>query len=155
MTHYEMNGHKTKKIRLRCMSVLIPVSVLGLCGCAGIFEAGTDPSMIQDQVQRPIQANRSYPRWDEFPRATIGVPGPAAIAGKVEILRSADRQLQLELVEIEWTLGDTEAFEAEVGARLSEMPVLSGPILSVPEIEAMAESLRQKGKAPPPVGTVP
>jgi len=155
MTHYVMNGHETKKIRLRCVNVLIPVSVLVLCGCAGTFETGTEPSVMQDQVQLPIQANRSYPRWDEFPRMTTGVPVTAAIAGQVESLRSADRQLQLELVEIEWTLGDTEAFQTEVGARLSEMPVLSDPILSVPEIEALAESLRQRGKAPPPVGTAP
>ena len=155
MTQYEMNGHETKKIRLRCLNVLMPVGVLVLCGCAGTFQTGTEPSVIQDRVQLPIQANRSYPRWDEFPRATTGVPEPAAIAGEVEILRAADRQLQSELVEIEWTLGDTEAFETEVIARLRDMPVLSAPLLSVPEIEAIAERLRQRAKAPPPVGTAP
>lgn len=155
MTRHEMNGHKTKKIRLRWVDVLIPFSVLALGGCASAFEARTGSSGIEGQVQALVDANRDYPTWADFPRATSQVPAPASIAGRVATLQASDRRLQNEVSQIEWALGDASDFENQVRARLSAINLSTEIPLSDAEIETLAESLRQKAKAPPPIGRGP
>lgn len=155
MTGPEMNGHVTKKIKLRRVDVLMYFSVLALGGCASAFEAGTEPSAMAGQVQVLVDANRTYPSWADFPRATANVPVPSSIAERVATLQASDRLLQQQAARIEWVLGDSEIFESQARDRLSRIQLSSDVLMSDTEIEALAERLRQRAKAPPPIGRGP
>ena len=58
-----------------------------LSACAGAQAARTDTaSPIAPQVQALVDANRRYPRWEDFPKGTPA-PAPAEIAAQVNTLR--------------------------------------------------------------------
>ena len=155
MTGPEMNGHLTKKISLRWAGILVPVSALSLCACASAFDSSGGPPEAQVQVQVHADANRSYPRWVDFPRPGSDVPEPASIAGQVGTLQASDRRLREDVAEIDWALGDPAAFERDVRTRLSQIRLSTEAPPSDAEIEALAERLRLRAKAPPPIGRTP
>lgn len=155
MTGHEMNGHVTKKIRLRWAHVLMPLGVIALCGCASSFDARTLSSGPLTQAQDLVDASRTYPRWEDFPQATSDVPSSQAIAQRLVTLQVTDSQLQQEVAQIQWGLDDPAEFEREIRSRLSSIRLSTEAPLSEAEIEALAERLRQRAKAPPPIGRTP
>lgn len=97
-----------------------------------------------------MAANRTYPRWADFPTATEPTP-LAQIADRVAGLNTTNSALATEVAGIEWTLADPDAFAAEVMRQIDSTPIDPTSAQTLAEIEAFAESLRQRGKAPPPV----
>ena len=122
-----------------------------LGGCAGVFEADRSDSPIAAQVQTLVDANREYPRWADFPKASTDTPAPAEIATRVAALGAADTRLQGEVARIEWRLGDPAIFESDVRARLAAVQISPATQQTEAEIEAWASRLRELGKAPPPI----
>ena len=151
MTGPEMNGRAMKKIRARSVVATLLASGGLLGGCAGAFEADRSDSPIAARVQSLVDANRQYPQWADFPKASTDTPAPAEIATRVAALGAADSRLEGEVARIEWRLGDPAVFESDVRARLAAVQISPVTRQTEAEIEAWAAGLRERGKAPPPI----
>lgn len=123
-----------------------------LSACAGAFSPRTDmTSPVAPQVQALVEANREYPRWENFPKATPA-PEPAQIAVQVNTLRVSAGALAGETSRIDWqTTGDASAFTQDVRARIAATPVAPASAQTQTEMEARLRAARERGRAPPPV----
>lgn len=125
----------------------------GLGGCIGSFNPETDASSpIAPRVQALVEANREYPRWEDFPRSLEPLPDPVAIAAQVNTLKATGGALAGEVAAIDWqTTGDPETFAAEVQARIDATQVAPVTQETQAELEEFARRTRERGRAPPPV----
>ena len=120
-------------------------------GCAGAFDPAIDESSpVAPRVLALVEANRTYPRWEDFPKAEAP-PAPELVAARVNTLRATSGALAGEVARIEWTLGDPAAVEAEVAARVDAAEASPESIETSEAIEARAAALRERAKAPPPI----
>ena len=151
MTDPEMNVRAPKKM-FRPVVVLAGVTLcaVGLAGCGSFDPAMDAASPLAPRVQALVEANRTYPRWENFP-ATTPAPEPAQLAAQVNTLRATGGALAGEVSRIEWTLGDPEAFQRDVTARLDAAQMSPASAQTNSDIEAYAARLRERAKAPPPV----
>ena len=153
MTTSEMNAHGTKKM-MRPIARVAAVAGMAcsLAACVGSFNPETDASSpVAPRVQALVDAHRVYPRWENFPRSSEPVPQPAQIAQQVNTLRATGGALAGEVSALQWQNGDSAAFEREVAARVAATPVAPVTARTAAEIEAYAQTLRDRAKAPPPI----
>jgi len=148
MTAGEMNA----LIRKNAALCVVLTGTALLSACANAFSPRTDTtSPVAPQVQALVDANREYPRWEDFPKATPS-PEPAEIAVEVNTLRVRSGALAGEAARIEWlTSGDAAAFTESVRARVAATPVDPASAETMTEIEARLRAARERGRAPPPV----
>jgi hypothetical protein len=154
MTGPEMNAPPTKKMMRRMIPVLAGVSAaLALSGCvAAVFDPATDASSpVAPRVQAMVDANRTYPRWENFPPSPQNLPTAVELAARVNTLRATSGALAGEVERLEWTLGDPAAFQRDVDSRLDASRLAPATARTAAEIEAYAASLRERAKAPPPI----
>ena len=125
----------------------------GLTACVASFDPETDASSpVAPRVQALVDANRDYPRWGDFPRASEPLPEPMAIAARVNTLRVSGGALAGEVSRIDWqTSGDPAAFAADVQARIDSVAVAAPTAQTAAEIDAYLRRARERGRAPPPV----
>ena len=153
MTSSEMNAHQAKKIFGGLLAASV---VLALGGCANAFNPATDPtSPVAPRVQALVDANRAYPRWEDFPRSSEPLPDPAEVGARVNSLRSSGTDLAQETARIDWQLGDPAAFAADVNSRIDAQAVSPVTAETQAEVEEFARRTRQRGTAPPPVDRGP
>jgi len=121
--------------------------------CAASFDPRTDAtSPVAPRVQALVDANREYPRWDDFPRASEPLPAPMVIAARVNTLRVSGGALAGEVSRIDWqNSGDPVAFAAEVQARIDSISVAPATAETRAEMEAYLRRARERGRAPPPI----
>ena len=143
-----MNAY-LEKISLRTIAV---VSICGaLTACA--TNPRTDPSsQLAPRIEQLVAEKRDYPRLEDFPPAPVNVPDVAHVRAEVGQLEQSRTGLGREVAAIDWTLEENaEVYVSAIRARLAqdqvEIPTANTPA----EIEAFAESLRQRAKAPPPI----
>ncbi len=98
-----------------------------------------------------VDANRTYPRWEDFPATPTDLPSASVIAGHVATLNVTGGTLTGEVSRLEWTLFDPEAYVAAVMARLAEARIAPATVRTRAEIDALADELRERGRAPPPI----
>lgn len=148
-----MNALPAKKL----ISSLLGVSVLaGAGGCASAFDPTTDQtSPVAPRVQALVDANRTYPRWENFPRSTEPLPEPVEIAGRVSGLRTASTDLAAATARIEWQEGDPAEFARDVNSRIDAQAIASVTAETQAELDAFAARTRARGTAPPPVDRGP
>ena len=146
-----MNVFAPKKVS---RPILIAAAVLNsamLSSCAGAFDPAVDASSpVAPRVLALVEANRTYPRWEDFPKAEAP-PEPVQVAARVNTLRATGGALAGEVERIEWTLGDPAAFERDVAARIDATQASPESIQTSADIEARAAALRDRAKAPPPI----
>ena len=148
-----MNARQAKKIS---GGLLLATAVAGLGGCATAFNPATDAaSPVAPRVQALVDANRTYPRWEDFPRSTDPLPEPVEVASRVNSLRSDGTNLAAEAARIDWQLGDATAFAAEINSRVDAQAIAPVTAETQAEVEAFAARTRQRGAAPPPVDRGP
>lgn len=148
MTGPEMNASKRKKMFGRATVTLV---LLPLGACAEALAPRTDEtSALAPRIGALVAEHRDYPRWENFPRASDPVPADR-IAERVSGLNAAGERLAVEAAGIEWTLSDPETFAADIIRQIDAALVDPASARTLAEIEAFAEDLRQRGKAPPPV----
>lgn len=125
----------------------------GLGGCVGAFDPATDPtSPVAPRVQALVDANREYPRWEDFPRSPETAPEPAVIAQRVAGLEATGGELAAAAARIEWlTTGDAASFAEDVRERVSAVQVAPVTAETAAEIEEFARRTRERGRAPPPI----
>lgn len=141
-----MNAPFRKKMMLASGLV---VAGSGLGGCIGTFDPETDgASPIAPRVQALVDANRRYPRWEDFPKAPTDLPQPIEVAAQVNTLKVSQGALAGEVDRLEWTLGDPEVFAAEVNSRVDASQVAPVTAQTQAEIDAFARRLRERARAP-------
>lgn len=125
----------------------------GVSACAASFDPRTDAtSPVAPRVQALVDANREYPRWDDFPRASEPLPAPMAIAARVNTLRIGGGALAGEVSRIDWQNSDDPvAFAADVQARIDSISVAPATAETLAEMEAYLRRARDRGRAPPPI----
>lgn len=131
------------------------IAVVAVCGAVSACATNppTDPSSpLVAQIEQRVSQKRDYPRLEDFPAAPVNVPTPAHVRAAVGQLEQGQSGLIREVAAIDWTLDDdAEQYAASLRQRIAQDNV-DIPTLSTPaEIEAFAQSLRQRAKAPPPV----
>lgn len=151
MTAPEMNVRALKKMS---RPILIATAVVGgglLSSCAGAFDPAVDASSpVAPRVLALVEANRTYPRWEDFPKAEAP-PEPVQVAARVNTLRATGGALAGEVQRLEWTLGDPAVFQRDVAARIDATHASPESIQTTADIEARAAALRERAKAPPPI----
>ena len=110
---------------------------------------------VAPRVQALVDANRTYPRWEDFPRSSEPLPEPVEVASRVGALRGAGTDLAAEAARIDWQLGDPTAFAAEINSRVDAQAIAPVTAETQAEVEAFARRTRQRGAAPPPVDRGP
>ncbi|WP_333591873.1 hypothetical protein [Brevundimonas sp.] len=144
-----MNASRLKKMTAAVAGLGLG---LGLTACAGSFVAETDAqSPLAPRVQQIVDTHRVYPRWADFPATPSDLPRPVELATRVDALNASSAVLDGEAARLEWTLSDPAAFVAQVNRRIQAAPVSPMSAQTQEEIEALAERLRQRATAPPPV----
>lgn len=131
------------------------IAVVAVCGAVSACATNppTDPSSpLVAEIEQKVAQKHDYPRLEDFPLAPVNVPTPAYVRTAVNQLEQSQAGLNREISAIDWTLDDdAEQYAASLRQRIAqdrvEIPTLSTPA----EIEAFAQSLRQRAKAPPPV----
>jgi hypothetical protein len=148
MTAGEMNAPITKIAALLVAAAGIP----GLGGCANAFNPRTDTtSPVAPRVQALVDANREYPRWEDFPRASAAIPAQQ-FAVQVNTLKVSGAALAGEVSRLQWSdTGDPAAYAAETRARVNAVPVAPVTAESLREIEEFTRRARERGRAPPPI----
>ena len=154
MTASEMNARVVKKMMRPTVMAGAALGVASiLSACVGSFDPETDASSpVAPRVQALVEANRVYPRWEDFPRASAPVPPAAQVAQQVNTLRATGGALANEVSTLQWQNGDPAALEREVAARVAAVPVSPDTARTAAELDAYAQSLRDRAKAPPPIG---
>lgn len=128
---------------------LFALAAMGMAGCAGAFEAETDPtSTVGPRVQALVDANRTYPKWGDFPSAPVGLPSATEVAQSVNTLRVTGGALNGEVSRLEWSLQDPVAFERAMAARAAASQPAPATLQTQAEIEAFAQRLRDRARAP-------
>jgi hypothetical protein len=151
-----MNAHFRKRTRLRASWLGLAMLSASLGACAPSFAPKTDASSpIAPRVQALVNANRHYPSWENFPDAPADLPEATQVAAQVGALESQGGALGGEVSRIDWTLGDAEVLAAETRAQVEAVPVSPDSAQTQAEIDAFAQSLRDRAKAPPPVDRRP
>lgn len=102
-----------------------------------------------------VDANRRYPRWEDFPAAPTALPATDQVASQVQALAAQGGALGGEVSRIDWTLGSAEALAAETRAQVDAVPVSPDAARTQAEIDAFAQGLRDRAKAPQPVDRRP
>lgn len=153
MSVSEMNALLLKKTGWTAAWGMALGSAVALGGCVGAFDPKTDPSSpLAPRIQQLVDENRQYPRWADFPRSSAPLPAPAEIAADVGRLQGRNAALTAETARIEWTLdSDPAAFIAQVSRRVDAGQMSPQTLRTAEEIEAHAEELRRRAKAPPPI----
>lgn len=136
--------------------IVLPAVLVSLSACAGAFSPNTDPtSPIAPRVQALVDANRHYPSWENFPSAPTEVPTGAEVAARVDGLQGRSQGLSQEVGRIDWVLGDAETLAAETRAKVEAVPTSPDSAQTQAEIEAFAQRLLERAKAPPAIDRRP
>ena len=153
MSVTEMNALLLKKTGWTAAWGMALSSAVALGGCVSAFEPKTDPtSPLAPRIQKLVDENRQYPRWADFPRTSTPLPAPAEIAAEVGRLESRNTALTAEMARIDWTLdSDPAAFVESITRRIDASQMSPQTLRTAQEVEAYAEELRQRAKAPPPI----
>lgn len=147
-----MNAHLRKKT-----SLLLGLAASALlAGCAGRAAPGVDDvSPLAPRIQTLVDENRHYPRWADFPAAPEALPPVEQVAASVGALNQSNAALTQEVARIGWTLDDAARFAAETRQQVDDVPVSPDAARTREEIEAVAQGLRERAKAPPPIDRRP
>ena len=141
-----MNAAQAKKMIV--LAAVMPG--LALTACARAVNEGAG-APLEPRIAALVAENRTYPRWADFPASPTGSPGPMEVAARVNTLKVSGASLEGEAARIEWTLADSEAFAREVAARVAAAPIAPETGATRADIDAFAQQLRDRGRAPPPV----
>ncbi len=142
------------KMNASAMKILAITAVCtGLAACGSRFAAETEAtSPLSGRIQGLVDANREYPRWADFPAMPTDVPQPEAIAAQVAGLDRTGQALDQSVAAIDWTLTENpNAWAAGVRSRVEGARMSVGTARTAAEIEAFAQSLRERSEPPPPI----
>lgn len=145
------------EMNVRTMKKSVVLSVLCLCGMASVSACASNldqdsTSPLASELQALVDSRKAYPRLDEFPADPVNVPTAESVRTKVVALENTQVSMANSVQAIDWQMdGDADATAAEIRRTLTEMLVEAPTAQTPAEIEAFAQSLRDRAKAPPPI----
>lgn len=135
----------------RVVKILVIAVAAAASGAACASRPGGDTPALDARVSAIVEVNRSYPRWRDFPAAPTPLPADVTLAAAVDRLDAGQNALARETAAIVWTLTDPEGFAAATRSRVEATRVAPVTQQTAETLEAFAESLRERGRAPPPI----
>lgn len=150
--HMNMTEMNVRDIKYSVsLTFLCGFGAVVLGGCA--FNPSTDAdSPLGPRIQALVEAHPDYPRLADFPPPPRGMPSREQVRERVAGLQQADAVLGSQLAAIDWQLtGNAEEVAAALRLRMAEFDVAAPTATTASEIEAYAEALRARAKAPPPI----
>ena len=146
-----MTGLKMNASAMKILAISAVCMLAGACGAR--FAAETEAtSPLTGRIQALVDANREYPRWADFPAMPVDAPQPEVIAAEVAGLDRTGQALDQSVAAIDWTLTeDPNAWAAGVRSRVEGARMSVGTARTAAEIEAFAQSLRERSEPPPPI----
>ncbi|MBU2168405.1 MAG: hypothetical protein KKF88_11265 [Alphaproteobacteria bacterium] len=149
MTVPEMNAQRTKKWTVVGLGTVLAA---GAVSCASPDPvADTTVAPLPPRVVALVDENRRYPEWRNFPRQGTAPPDATAVSVRVEALNTASAATAADVAAIDWTLEDPEGFARRIAEDIASRPIAPATAQTRAEVEAFAEGLRDRGRAPPPV----
>jgi len=134
---------------------VVKILVIAVAAAASVgacaSRPGVDAPAPDARVSAIVEANLSYPRWRDFPASPSPLPADATLAVAVARLDAGQAALTRETAAIDWTLSDPEAFAAATRSRVDASRLAPATDQTAETLEAFAESLRERGRAPPPI----
>lgn len=130
------------------VGLLSGVILVGLSGCAGTYD---EVPTSNATIAALVDANRTYPRWKDFPASPTDLPPATVVAAQVATLNVTGGALTGEVSRLDWTLSDPDAYVAAVMARVAAARIAPATARTRAEIDAIADDLRERGRAPPPI----
>lgn len=143
-----MNVIVGKKIGLAAL-ILAPL----LTTACALTRAAEDEAIspLAPTIQELVDANRRYPRWEDFPATPVGVPTSQAISTQVASLQGESTALAQQTAAIDWTLEDPGGFAQAVRSRVEASRPSASTVQTQADVEAFAQRLRARAVAPPPI----
>lgn len=135
----------------RVVKILVIAVAAAASAAACANRPGGDAPALDARVSAIVEANRIYPRWRDFPVAPAPLPADATLAAAVVRLDAGQTALARETAAIDWTLSDPEGFADAIRRRVDATRVAPATQQTAETLEAFAESLRERGRAPPPI----
>lgn len=149
MSVAKMNALPAKNWTLIVAGLLLAAGPVGCATPEARPDAGLSP--LSPRVLALVDANRTYPDWRSFPRSGPTPLSAVDVAAEVADLSAAARTAAAEVAGITWTLDDPEGFARQVSEAVADVPVSALSLQTREEIEAFAQGLRDRGRAPPPI----
>lgn len=149
MTVPEMNAQRTKKWTVVGLGTVLAA---GVVGCA-VPDRVADPEVapLSPRIVALVDDNRRYPEWRNFPRQGTPPPDAAAVSARVAALDTASAATAVDVAALDWTLADPEGFARRIAEDIASRPLAPATLQTREEVEAFAQSLRDRGRAPPPI----
>lgn len=149
MTVPEMNAQRTKKWTVVGLGTVLAA---GVVGCA-VPDRVADPEVapLSPRIVALVDDNRRYPEWRNFPRQGTPPPDVAAVSARVAALDTASAATAADVAALDWTLADPEGFARRIAEDIASRPLAPATLQTREEVEAFAQSLRDRGRAPPPI----
>jgi len=138
----------------RLAAVAALAGVASGCMAYDPFSQAIDPnSAAAQRVAELARADRTYPRWRDFPAAPQNVPTETDIRNRVLGLEASEMQLNREIAAIDWTLtqADGDPWAGRTRNRLNPQLARPADPNAIPDALAWAERERQRAVPPPPI----
>ncbi|HEV2082875.1 MAG TPA: hypothetical protein VGR32_10560 [Brevundimonas sp.] len=147
MTGPEMNASAFKKTGV----LVAGAAVVALGGCRTALDAAESADPAESaRIAEIVNANRTFPRWEDFPRAGTDGPTIDQVRAEVGALRADGAALQARIAATP-PVDDPTGFEAEVRARVDAVPISPDTQRTREQIDAFARGLRERARAPAPI----
>ena len=150
MTVPDMNAQQAKKWAMTGLGLAAGLS-LAACATPGAETADEAVAPLSPRITALIAANRGYPDWRNFPRQGTPPPSAVEVAGRVAALDTASSEAAAQVAAIDWTLEDPEGFARRTAEDIAARPIAPATLQTREEVEAFAQGLRDRGRAPPPI----
>ena len=147
MTGPEMNASAPKKTGVPI--ALAALAALGGCTTALDTAESGDPAETV-RIAEIVNANRVYPRWEDFPAPGTDGPTVDQVRAEVGALRADGAALQARIAAMP-AVDDASCFEADVRARVDAVPVSPDAQRTREQIDSFARDLRDRARAPAPI----
>lgn len=149
MTVPEMNAQRAKKWTVVGLGTVLAAGAVGCATSDPVGDSAAAP--LSPRVVALVDANRRYPEWRNFPRQGTPPPDAAAVSVRVAALNTASAATAADVAAIDWTLEDPEGFARRIAEDIAARPLAPATLQTREEVEAFAQGLRDRGRAPPPV----
>lgn len=147
MTGPEMNASALKKTG----APIAAAALMALGGCETALDTAesADPAETA-RIAEIVNANRAYPRWEDFPSVGTDGPTPGEVRAEVAALRADGAALQARMAALP-PVDDATGLEADVRARVEAVPVSPDTQRTREQLDAFARDLRARARAPAPI----
>lgn len=135
----------------RVAKILVTAIAAAASVAACASRPGDAVSAPDARVSGIVEANRTYPRWRDFPGVPAPLPADATLAAAGTRLDAGRTALARDAAAIDWTLSDPDAFAAVTRSRVDATGAMAVTQETAESLEVFAESLRERGRAPPPI----